>query len=209
MANEIIKVRSNERGNITLPDFEKKEEVVSIADEPRRLKISVSKKKNKSTGNVFNAVSGYAKLEVFDDEGNSLGIKVKKMNVHFRKDAFKGAINVHNVDELKSGYLYVKAKGIQIPPRYQITEAKDDKGNIKYDEDGNALLKYPEIWIQSDIIGLEEFVTSQSALDVDDESNVVDAKYDEATGEVINESDEDLKQYDYNDTDESDDVSIK
>lgn len=208
MANEIIKVRSNAHGNITLPDFEKKAEVVSIADEPRRLKISVTKKKNKTTGNVFTAVSGYAKLEVFDDEGNSKGVQVKKMTVRFRKDAFKGAINVHTVDELKSGYLYVKAKGIQIPPRYQVTEAKDDDGNIKYDNNGEALLKYPDIWIQSDIIGLEEFVTSQSALDVDEESNVVDAKYDDATGELV---EEDIKQYDYDDTDEeeSEEVDIK
>lgn len=209
MANDIIKVRSNVRGNVIVPDFKKEEaQAVTIAEEPRRLKISVNKKKNKATGNVFTAVSGYAKLEVFDLEGNSLGIKVKKMTVHFRKDAFKGAINVHTVDELKSGYLYVKAKGIQIPPAYRVTEAKDEDGNIIYEDDGNAKLKYPDIWIQSDIIGLEEFVTSQAALDVDEDTNVVEATYDESTGEVINESTEDLKQYDYDDADESDDEAV-
>ena len=42
-------------------------------------------------------------------------------------------------------------------------------------DDGNAKLKYPEIWCISDIIGLEEFVTSQDALDVDVEDEVINA----------------------------------
>lgn len=207
MANDIIKVRSNERGNVIVPDFKKEEAAVTIADEPRRLMISVTKKKNKNTGNIFTAVSGYAKLEVFDLDGKSEGIKVKKLTVRFRKEAFKGAINVHTVDELKSGYLYVKAKGIQVPPAYRVVEAKDEDGNTIYDEDGNAKLKYPDIWIQSDVIGLEEFVTSQTALDVDDNSNVLDATYDEETGEV--KDTEDYKQYNYDDPDDTEETDIK
>ena len=207
MANDIIKVRSNVRGNVILPDFKKDEAAVTIADEPRRLKISVTKKKNKTTGKVFTAVSGYVKLESFDLDGNSEGVKVKKLTVRFRKDAFKGAINVHTVDELKSGYLYVKAKGIQVPPAYRVVEAKDEDGNVIYDDNGEAKLKYPDIWIQSDVIGLEEFVTSQAALDVDDNSNVVDATYDEETGEV--KDTEDYKQYNYDDPDETEETDIK
>lgn len=208
MANDIIKVRSNERCNVIVPDFKKDEAAVTtIADEPRRLKISVTKKKNKTTGNVFTAVSGYVKLEAFDLDGKSEGVKVKKLTVRFRKDAFKGAINVHTVDELKSGYLYVKAKGIQVPPSYRVVEAKDEDGNIIYDDNGEAKLKYPDIWIQSDVIGLEEFVTSQSALDVDESSNVVDATYDEETGEV--KDSEDYKQYNYDDPDETEETDIK
>ena len=207
MANDIIKVRSNVRGNVIVPDFKKDEAAVTIADEPRRLKISVTKKKNKTTGNVFTAVSGYVKLESFNLNGESEGIKVKKLTVRFRKDAFKGAINVHTVDELKSGYLYVKAKGIQVPPAYRVQEAKDEDGNVIYDDNGEAKLKYPDIWIQSDVIGLEEFVTSQAALDVDDNSNVVDATYDEETGEV--KDSEDYKQYNYDDPDETEETDIK
>lgn len=205
MAN-IVKVRSNERCEVALPDFNNQNtSVVKIGDEPRRLKISVRRKKNKTTGNVFNSVTGYAKLEAFDEDGNSLGVKVKAMTVHFRKKAFENAINVHTPDELKSGYLYVKAKGIQIPAVYKIQPAKDEDGQVIYNDDGEMTYKYPEIWIQSDVIGLEEFVTSQSALDVDEDESVVDVKVDEETGEVT----EDIKQYNYEDDDEDDDTSIK
>ncbi len=202
-------VLSTAKGNVILPDFSKKDEsVVTIADEPRRLKIVCFKKKNKKTGNLFNSVTGYVKLECFDIDGKSEGVKTKGLQVHFRKDAFKNAVNVHTPDELKSGYLYVKAKGIQIPNSYKVTQAKDEDGELLYDEDGNAVFKYPVIWIQSDVIGLEEMVTSQSALNVDEDEDVVDAevKVDEETGEII---DEDIKQYDYNDESDDDETSIK
>lgn len=201
-------VLSTVKGNVVLPDFSKKDDsVVSIADEPRKLKISCFMKKNKTTGNLFNSVTGYVKLECFDENGKSEGIKVKGLQVHFRKKAFSDAINVHNVDELKTGYLYVKAKGLQIPNSYRITQEKDEDGNPVYDEDGNAVYKYPVIWVKTDIIGLEEAVTSQNALDVDEEENVidVDVKYNEETGEV----EEDIKQFDYNDEDEEEETSLK
>lgn len=201
-------VLSTVKGNVVLPDFSKKDDsVVAIADEPRKLKISCFKKKNKTTGNVFNAVTGYVKLECFDAEGNSEGVKVKGLQVHFRKDAFDNALNVHKPDDLKTGYLYVKAKGIQIPNVYKITQEKDEDGNLVYDEDGNAVFKYPVIWIQSDIIGLEEAVTSQNALDVDEDEDVIDAdvKINEETGEV----EEDIKQFDYNDEDDEEETSLK
>ena len=202
-------VLSTAKGNVILPDFSKKDDsVVTIADEPRRLKIVCFKKKNKKTGNLFNSVTGYVKLECFDIDGNSEGVKTKGLQVHFRKDAFKNALNVHTPDELKSGYLYVKAKGIQIPNSYKVTQAKDEDGELMYDEDGNAVYKYPSIWIQSDVIGLEEMVTSQTALNVDEDEDVVDAeiKVDEETGEVV---DEDIKQYDYNDVEDDEETYIK
>lgn len=201
-------VLSTAKGNVILPDFSKKDDsVVTIADEPRRLKIVCFKKKNKTTNNLFNSVTGYVKLECFDIDGNSEGVKTKGLQVHFRKDAFKNAINVHTPDELKSGYLYVKAKGIQIPNSYKVTQAKDEDGELMYDEDGNAVYKYPVIWIQSDVIGLEEMVTSQTALNVDEDEDVVDAeiKVDEETGEVV---EEDIKQYDYNDEDDEEEVTL-
>lgn len=204
-------VLSTAKGNVILPDFSKKDEsVVTIADEPRRLKIVCFKKKNKTTNNLFNSVTGYVKLECFDIDGKSEGVKTKGLQVHFRKDAFQNAINVHTPNELKSGYLYVKAKGIQIPNSYKVTQAKDENGELMYDEDGNAIYKYPCIWIQSDVIGLEEMVTSQTALNVDEDEDVVDAEtnevVDEETGEVV---DEDIKQYDYNDESDEDETSIK
>lgn len=188
-----IKIRSTESCAVIVPDFEKerKGDAPTIADEPRRLKISVSTKKKSDGSGTFKAVKGYVKIEVINDEGASEGVKVKRLDVHFRKDAFKGAMNVHTPEDLKSGYLYVRAKGLQIPPFYKIEEKKDDNGNVIYDENGEAMLKYPSIWIQSDIIGLEEFVTSQHALDVDEDENIVPTSYNEETGEV-----EDYTQYD-------------
>ena len=206
-------VLSTVSGGVQLPDFKKADNnVVTIADEPRKLKILCFKKKNKTTKNIFNSVTGYVKLECFDENGKSEGVKTKGLQVHFRKDAFKDAINVHNPDELKTGYLYVKAKGIQIPNVYKLTPLKDEDGNVIYNKDGNMLYQYPVIWIQSDVIGLEEAVTSQSALNVDEDDNVVDADatevVDDETGEVLS-ADEDLKQYDYNDVEDEDETSIK
>ena len=157
-------VLSTAKGNVILPDFSKKDEsVVTIADEPRRLKIVCFKKKRKDNGKLFNSVTGYVKLECFNIDGESEGVKTKGLQVHFRLDAFKNALNVHSPEELKTGYLYVKAKGIQIPNVYKVTQAKDEDGELMYDEDGNAVYKYPCIWIQSDVIGLEEMVTSHIA----------------------------------------------
>ena len=206
-------VLSTVSGGVVLPDFKKADSsVVTIADEPRKLKISCFKKKNKTTNNIFNSVTGYVKLECFNADGKSEGVKVKGLQVHFRMGAFKDSLNVHTPEELKTGYLYVKAKGIQIPNVYKLSPKKDEDGNIMYDKDGNMLYQYPVIWIQSDVIGLEEAVTSQSALNVDEDDNVVDADatevVDEETGEVLS-TDEDLKQYDYNDVEDDEETSIK
>ena len=208
MANELILTRSTKKGNVVLPDFKKEQEdTVSIADEPRRLKISVSKKKNKKTGNVFTAVSGYVRLECFNDDGESEGVKIKKLTVHFTKDAFNDAVNVKNADNLKSGYLYCKAKDIQIPASFRISIKKDEDGNEVYDEEGNSVLKYHEIWIKG-VIGLEEFVTSQDALDVDGSTDekIVDVEVNEETGEISDTTD--YKQFDYDDSTETEETKI-
>ena len=193
MANEIVKTRSTKSAMVVVPEFKQGETVSTIADEPRRLKISVRNGKKKD-GSTFKIVKGFVKLECFDEDGNSEGVKVRKLDVHFTKVAFKGALNVHTPEELKSGYLYVRAKGLQLPPRYQVTIKQDENGNDMYDGEGKAILKYPEIWIKSDIIGLEEFVTSQDALDVDEDVNIIPASINEETGEV-----EDYEQYDESD----------
>ena len=199
MAN-IVKTRSTKSAVVVLPNFEKDATVTTIADEPRRIKISVRNGKKKA-GGTFKKVTGYVKLECYDIDGNFEGVKVRKLDVHFRKKAFTGAMNVHSPEELKSGYLYVRAKGLQLPNRYQVSIKQDEDGNDLYNEEGYAILKYPIIWIQSDIIGLEEFVTSQEALDVDEDENIVPTSYNEETGEV-----EDYEQYDNEELDESEDA---
>lgn len=206
MAN--IKVRSNERCNVVVPDFKNEIEAKSaIAEEPRRLKITCRRLKKKDGTGTFNAVTGYVNIEVISDTGKSEGVQVKGLTVHFKKTAFNSAINVHNAEELKSGYLYIKAKGLQVPSVYKITEKKDDDGNIEYDENGEAKLVYPAIWIRSDVIGLEEFVTSQTALDVDKEDDSVDAEYtvNEETGEVS----EDYSQYENENVENDSETIIK
>ena len=201
MTNEIILTRSVKSGNITLPEFKKEGESSSIALEPRRLKISAVTKKKKA-GGTFKKVTGYVKLECFDEDGNSLGIKVKGLSVHFKKKAFTKSANVTSPEDLKPGYLYVVAKALQIPSRWQPSIKKDSDGNEMYDDEGNAIMQYPVIWIDDEgVIGLEEFVTSQDALNVDEDSNVVDAKVNDETGEIT----EDFSQYD---TDESEEVNL-
>lgn len=199
--NELISTKS---GNIIVPDFTKETSSVSIADEPRKIKISCKRKKNLTTGNIFNAVRGFVKLEVIDEDGKSLGVHVKGLEMHFTKVAFKDAINVHSADELKSGYLYVKAKGLQIPPVYKISIAKDKDGNEMYNEKGEAILEYPKIWIKEGIIGNEQAVVSQDALDVDsdDEEKIIDAEI------VDEEIKEDLTQFDSDDEDDESPTEI-
>ena len=173
--NEIVRsdVLSVSSGKIILPDFSN----VDLGNEPRRLRIKCRTGKTAS-GKLFNSITGYCKLPVYDGD-DFVGVKVKRISVHFRKNAFKDAMNVHSPEELKSGYLYVKAKGLRLPSVYKVTEETDKDGNIIYNEDGTAKLKYPEIWIESDVIGLQEFVTSQKALDIEEEDEVMDAEVEE------------------------------
>ena len=206
--NEVIVVKSEvlgvASGNVELPEFN----AIKLGEEPRRLKVAVRKGKTAS-GTLFNSISGYAKLPVYDGD-EYLGVKVKRMSVHFRKGAFKNSANVKSPEdeEFKSGYLFVKAKGLRIPNVYRVTEEKDEKGNVIYNEDGTAKLKYPEIWVESDVLGLQAFVTSQSALDVDSDNDVVDVKVDEETGEILeddsNEAVADLE----NETPEDEETNI-
>ena len=183
--NEVVVVKSEvlgvASGNVVLPEFN----AINLGEEPRRLKIAVRKAKTAS-GKVFNSISGYVKLPVYDGE-EYIGTKVKKLSVHFRKGAFKNSANVTSPEdeEFKSGYLYVKAKGLRIPNVYRVTEEKDKDGNVVYNDDGTAKLKYPEIWVESDVLGLQAFVTSQNALDVDSDADVIEAKVDEETGEIL------------------------
>lgn len=183
--NEVVVVKSEvlgvESSNVAVPEFN----AINLGEEPRRLKIAVRKAKTPA-GKLFNSISGYVKLPVYDGD-EYIGTKVKRISVHFRKGAFKNSANVTSPEdeEFKSGYLYVKAKGLRIPNAYRITEEKDKDGNVIYNEDGTAKLKYPEIWVESDVLGLQAFVTSQNALDVDSDADIVDAKVDEETGEIL------------------------
>ena len=170
-------------GGVNLPNFHQ-----NLGDEPRRLKIAVKKCKTKDGKKTFLSVKGYMRIAVYEND-EFIGNKVRKIDVHFTKDAFKGCELLSGIDELKSGYLYVRAKGLQLPPVYKI-----EKG-----EKGEDI--YPAIWIKSDIIGLQAFVAAQASLDVDDNDDAVDAEVveDDATGEVEFDTTEDFEQYDAED----------
>lgn len=181
--NEIKVVNSNVYGvtssNVVVPDFK----AINLGEEPRRLKIKVVRGKTKDGKKTFASVSGYLRLPVYDGD-DFMGIQVKRLSVHFRKEAFKGCDTLSNPEDLTSGYLYVKAKGIKVPSVYKIIDATDENGEVIFEENGEPKKKYPEIWIHSDILGLQAFVTSQNALDVDENDDAVDAVENEETGEL-------------------------
>lgn len=197
MANEVIIKKSNVlsvvSSNVELPNFKQ----IDLGNEPRKLKIKVTNGK-KADGTTFKKVTGYAKLPIYEgvgDEAVYVRDGVKRMSVHFKKVAFKDecgdTLNVHDIEDLQSGYLFVKAKGLRIPSVYRLQYEKNEDGSIKYDNNGEAVIKYPEIWIEKGVLGFLAAVTSQDSLDVDDEKEVVDVKVDEETGEVM---DEDISQ---------------
>ena len=198
MANEVIIKKSNVlsvvSSNVELPNFKQ----IDLGNEPRKLKIKVTNGK-KADGTTFKKVTGYAKLPIYEgvgDEAVYVRDGVKRMSVHFKKVAFKDdcgdTLNVHDIEDLQTGYLFVKAKGLRIPSVYRLQYEKNEDGSIKYDNNGEAVIKYPEIWIEKGVLGFLAAVTSQDSLDVDDEKEVVDVKVDEETGEVV--EDEDISQ---------------
>lgn len=180
--SNIVKSSTALSGGVAVPNFHQ-----NLGDEPRRLKISVKKCTTKDGKKKFKAVKGYMRIAVYDKDDNFIGNHIRKIDVHFTQDAFKGCDLLTSIDDLKSGYLYVRAKGLQLPPVFKIE--KDDKGKDVY----------PAIWIKSDIIGLQPFVASQASLDVDDNADAVDAdeiEVDEETGEAEFDTTEDYEQYD-------------
>ena len=159
MANEVIIKKSNVlsvvSSNVELPNFKQ----IDLGNEPRKLKIKVTNGK-KADGTTFKKVTGYAKLPIYEgigDEAVYVRDGVKRMSVHFKKVAFKDecgdTLNVHDIEDLQSGYLFVKAKGLRIPSVYRLQYEKNEDGSIKYDNNGEAVIKYPEIWIEKGVLG--------------------------------------------------------
>lgn len=174
--------------NIILKDEQKVEIVESkevvfnanVGEEPRRLQIKTQIRENQDTKNKFKAVSVLMHLDVYDVDGNYEGKKNRWVNLKFTKEAWKnleGTSNVKSVDDLTLGFLYVRAKGIQAPRSYRPSYSKLKDGSIKYDKNGEAEIKYPEVWIKEGIIGFEQYVSSQDSFDY---KQTIDAE----TGEI-------------------------
>ena len=194
--NEVVVAKSNVLSvascNVELPNFKE----IDLGNEPRRLKIKVTNGK-KADGTKFKKVTGYVKLPIYEgigDDATYVRDGIKRISVHFKQVAFKEergeTCNVSDINDLQTGYLFVKAKGLRIPSIYKLQYETDDNGEIKYAENGEAIIKYPEIWVEKGVLGFLASVTSQNALDVDSDTNTVDAeevKMNPETGELLNE----------------------
>jgi hypothetical protein len=120
------------------------------------IKLQIRTKVQRTEKNSFNTVKVLMHLPVFMD-GVYEGIKNRWVDVKFKKDAFKfvsGDCNVHSVDDLTTGFLYVKAKSINAPLKYE----------IKVDDESGELI-YPTVWIRGSIVGFEPYCVSQSQFD--------------------------------------------
>lgn len=177
--SNIVKANNAVSGAVVVPNFQ-----ADLGEEPRRIKIAVKNCKTKDGKKKFKSVKGYMRIAVYDESNTFIGNHVRKIDIHFTQDAFKGCALLTSIDELKSGYLYVKAKGLQLPPVYK----------VETNEDGKKV--YPSIWIKSDIIGLQPFVASQASLDVDDTDDAIDADTEYVDGEAEFDTTEDFEQYD-------------
>lgn len=217
MANDVI-VKKNEAvgivsTNMELPNFKE----LNLGDEPRKLKIRVENG-TKKDGTKFKKVYGYIICNIYDgieDEAKFVRRGIKRLSVHFKQVAFKEEkgenINVSDINDLSSGYLFVKAKGLRKPTNYKLRYERDDKGNIVYDDNGEAKIKYPEIWIERGILGFIAVVTAQEDLDVDNfNEDVVDAevKVDAETGEVVEAEDEDIREAITDEPDDAEETEI-
>lgn len=123
-----------------------------------RISIKCRKMKTKDGKKDFNSIKGLKHLQVFDDEGVNIGKHNRWLDVHFTQDAFsvdkQPTRNFDNLMDLTTGFLYVKAKFIDSPRTYRITEDKD-----------TGELKYPEIWIRGGIAFFEPLVAEQDEFD--------------------------------------------
>ena len=180
MANEIIK---NENVEVTIID-----EVKEVIDYNAKIGddiigLTIKCKRIKKGDLDFNSVKGMLYLPIY--ELNKKGDLVYKgdgnrwLDVHFMKIAFKGVPNecdVHSPEDLTTGTLYVRLKGIQVPSKYVITK----------DEDGNDI--YPEIWVKNSIVGFVPYTPNKDVFKYHKPEKIIE--YDEETGEIKDEDPE-------------------
>lgn len=106
----------------------------------------------------FNAIKGLKHLPVIDEDGVNIGKHNRWLDMHFTMDAFKTEKNkeceISDASDLKTGFLYVKAKFIDSPRVYKVKE-DEETGEVKY----------PQIWIKGGIMGFEPYVSDQDEFD--------------------------------------------
>lgn len=141
--------------------------------------ISIKVKRVKTDKANFKAVSGLMYLSVIED-GIDTGEANRWLNIHFTKEAFSDAApecDIKSIEDLSTGTLYVKAKGVQAPSRYE----------VKVDAETGEL-EYPVIWIRGGIMGFEPYVVSADKFAFHKKEKVQDAQVNEATFDVSSEN---------------------
>lgn len=154
MANEILQ-QTNEAVVIEdakpLFNGDAGEKVIRISIKCRLMKTLDGKK-------TFNSIKGLKHLVVFDEDGVNIGKHNRWLDLHFTQDALtidkQETRNFDNLLELKTGFLYVKAKYIDSPRTYRITEDAE-----------TGEVKYPQIWVKGGIVGFEPLVAEQDEFD--------------------------------------------
>ncbi len=138
--------------------------------------LSLIVKKIRTDKNSFKSIKVMMYLPCYSSNGFE-GYNNRKIDVHFTKSAFDNVYEgckIHKPDDLSTGTLFVRKKGIQAPSKYEVKV--DDKGNKEY----------PQVWIKSDIIGFKPYT-------LDDEVFTYHKPVKDAEYEVIEETDEDFK----------------
>lgn len=141
---------------------------------------------NKKQGGKFKVAKVLMYLRCFKskDDGSyvDLGFKHRWIDLKFRNepnaftnDCYEGCI-IKSLSDLASGLLYVNANYIDKPSSFKVIKEKNDKGEL--------VDKYPEVWIRGGLIGFQKYKPTQDEFSYHP-SNIVEASYDEETGEVV------------------------
>ena len=153
MANEILQQNNNVVVEDAKPMFngDAGEKVIRISIKCRLMKTKDGKK-------TFNSIKGLKHLRCFDEDGIDIGKHNRWLDLHFTQDALKTdkqeTRNFEDINDLKTGFLYVKAKFIDSPKTYR-TKVDDETGEVQY----------PQIWVKGGIVGFEPLVAEQDEFD--------------------------------------------
>lgn len=170
------------------------------------LNITIKAKVMKTSKGVkFNSIKAYAYMRylqpmvngkpcyVFDKDTKveyiDKGMKMLWVDLSFTLDAFKtdcyeGCI-IKDINDLKTGSLYVNANYVDKPNVFKITPMVDEEGKQVFDSKGKPKMNYPTIWIRGGLIGFQKYKPTQDSFSYHPNENVIDGVVDEATGEVV------------------------
>lgn len=153
MTNEIAKQTNNVVLEDAKPLFngDAGNKVIRISIKCRLMKTKDGKK-------TFNSIKSLKHLRCYDEDGVDIGKHNRWLDLHFTQDALKvdkqESRNFDDINDLKTGFLYVIAKYIDSPKNYRVS-VDDETGEVKY----------PQIWVKGGIVGFEPLVAEQDEFD--------------------------------------------